>query len=236
MKHLDLFSGIGGFALAARWVGWETIGFCEIDPYCQKVLRKHWPDVPIHEDIRELDGTQYRGSIGIITGGFPCQPFSHAGKRRGKDDDRNLWPEMARVIRETRPNFIVGENTYGIVSMELDNVLSDLEGFGYTAEAIVIPACAVESHQGRQRVWILAHTMQGKRSLGRDAPGGRWEPKQISWNGMGEKKATPRVVGKFDGIPNGLDRIRSLGNAIVPQVAEVIFRAIDEIDRMALKS
>ena len=204
------------------------MGFCEIDPYCQKVLRKHWPDVPIYEDIRELDGKQYEGSVDIVTGGFPCQPFSTAGQRLGHDDERDLWPEMFRVIQECRPDFVVGENVAGFINMALDDVLLDLEGIGYTAEAIAIPACAVNRPHRRERVWILAHTMQGKRSMGWDAPGGRWKPKQISWYGVGEKEATPRVVGKFDGISNGLDRIRALGNAIVPQVAEVIFRAIDK--------
>ena len=157
VKHLDLFSGIGGFALAARWVGWETVGFCEIDPYCQKVLRKHWPDIPIYEDIRELDGRTV-GHVDIITGGYPCQPFSVAGKQRGEADDRHLWPEFARLIREIRPRWVVGENVAGHISMGLDNVLADLEGFGYTWEAFVIPACAVNAPHKRDRVWVVANT------------------------------------------------------------------------------
>ncbi len=161
MKHLDLFSGIGGFALAARWVGWETVGFCEIDPYCQKVLRKHWPDVPIHEDIRELDGRTV-GHVDIITGGYPCQPFSVAGKRRGKADDRHLWPEFARLIREIRPYWVIGENVAGHINMGLDDVLADLEGLGYTWEAFVIPAVAVNAPHRRDRCWIVGHATSNR--------------------------------------------------------------------------
>ena len=105
--HLDLFSGIGGFALAAKWAGYETIQFVEIDPFCHKVLKKHWPDVPIHSDIKTFDVTKYNGSIDLITGGFPCQPYSVAGKRLGKADDRALWPEMLRIISEIRPAWVI---------------------------------------------------------------------------------------------------------------------------------
>jgi DNA (cytosine-5)-methyltransferase 1 len=327
MRHLDLFSGIGGFALAAKWVGWETVGFCEIDSYCQKVLKKHWPDVPIYEDIRELDGRTV-GHADIITGGYPCQPFSVAGKRRGKDDDRHLWPEFARLIQELRPRWVVGENVAGHITMGLDEVLSDLERLGYAWEAFVIPACAVNAPHRRDRLWTIAHPHsngrdadsegQGwssraalsptsasceqrglafresdsdsertkgaeqikqsgvaanadsyrlqerkhdiqncgetpsreqsgcetsgtldtrnatdperwQRSLGWEVgrTGGFWQsfPGDGSWAG----KAKPTLDGTHDGIPARLDRLRGLGNAIVPQVAEVIFRAIEEV-------
>lgn len=112
VNHLDLFSGIGGFSLAADWV-WENdhkiIGFCEIDKFCQKVLKKHWPGVPIYDDIKKLDGKQF-GTVDLLTGGFPCQPFSVAGKRKGQEDDRALWPEMFRIIQESKPHWIIGEN------------------------------------------------------------------------------------------------------------------------------
>src|SRR5215813_15342080 len=127
MRHLDLFSGIGGFALAASWC-WpnhEIISFVEKDGFCQKVLRKHWPDAAIHDDIKTFDGSGL--DVDLLTGGFPCQPFSQAGKRKGTDDDRYLWPEMARIIAEAKPRWVVGENVAGIVSMELDTVLADLE-------------------------------------------------------------------------------------------------------------
>jgi len=154
--HLDLFSGIGGFAIAAGWAGFETVGFCDNEPYAQAVLKKHWPDVPIHGDIKTLDGTAYRG-ITLLTGGFPCQPFSCAGKQRGKDDDRYLWPQMLRVIQEARPAWIVGENVAGIIGLALDQVCSDLEACGYEVEPIIIPACGVDAPHRRDRVWIVGN-------------------------------------------------------------------------------
>ena len=155
--HLDLFSGIGGFALAAKWNGYRTVGFCDNEPYAQAVLKKHWPDVPIHKDIREVRGELYAG-VTLLTGGFPCQPFSVAGKQRGKDDNRYLWPEMLRVIQEAKPTWIIGENVAGIVNLALDQVCVDLEGQGYEVEPIIIPACAVDAPHRRDRVWILAHS------------------------------------------------------------------------------
>jgi hypothetical protein len=146
--HLDLFSGIGGFSLASGWANYTTIGFCEVDPFCRRVLAKHWPGVPIHGDIRTLTGEIVSGWAGgrpvdLITGGFPCQPVSVAGKRMGKEDDRYLWPEMLRVIAGIRPHRVLGENVAGIVTMGLDAVLSDLESLGYTCRPVVIPAAAV---------------------------------------------------------------------------------------------
>ena len=165
MTHLDLFSGIGGFALAARWAGFETIQFVEYEPYAQKVLAKNFPGVPIAGDIFEFDATKFLG-VGLVTGGFPCQPFSVAGKQLGNKDDRAIWPEMLRVIREARPTWVIGENVSGIIQMELDNVLSDLEGEGYTTQTLVIPAAGVDAKHRRERVWILAHTTGTRRSGG----------------------------------------------------------------------
>lgn len=156
LRVLDLFSGIGGFSLGLERAGMETVAFCEYDEKARMVLRKHWPDVPIHEDIRRLDGKQYRGAVDVICGGFPCQPFSQAGKRRGKDDDRDLWPEMFRVIQEAEPTLVLGENVVGFVNMELDRTLSDLESEGYEVQAFIIPACAVGAPHRRDRVWIVA--------------------------------------------------------------------------------
>ena len=156
LAHIDLFSGIGGFSLAAGWAGFETVVFCEKDEFCQKVLKKHWPTVPIIPDIRDFDGTQWRGAT-LLTGGFPCQPFSVAGQRRGKDDDRHLWPEMLRVIKEARPRWVLAENVAGIVRMELDQVLADLEGADYTTGTTIIPACAKNAPHRRDRVWIIAY-------------------------------------------------------------------------------
>jgi DNA (cytosine-5)-methyltransferase 1 len=160
--HLDLFSGIGGFALAAKWNGYRTVGFCDNEPYSQVVLKKHWPEVPCHKDIREVRGDLYAG-VTLLTGGFPCQPFSVAGKQRGKDDNRYLWPEMCRVIREARPAWIIGENVAGIVNLALDTVCADLEAEGYEVEPVIIPACAVDAPHRRDRVWIIAN-INGLRS------------------------------------------------------------------------
>jgi len=162
--HLDLFSGIGGFALAARWNGYRTLGFCDNEPYAQAVLKKHWPEVPCHKDIREVRGELYAG-VTLLTGGFPCQPFSVAGKQRGKDDNRYLWPEMLRVIQEAKPAWIIGENVAGIVNLALDQVCADLEGQGYEVEPIIVPACAVDAPHRRDRCWIIAKYMADSVSL-----------------------------------------------------------------------
>lgn len=156
-RHVDLFSGIGGFALAASWAGYQTVQFVEIDRFCQQVLHKHWPEVNIHDDIRTFDGTSLAGTIDLLTGGFPCQPYSVAGKRAGESDDRALWPEMRRVIAEVRPRWVVGENVAGFVSMGLDDLLADLASLGYETGALVVPAAAVGAPHRRDRIWIVAH-------------------------------------------------------------------------------
>ena len=160
VTHLDLFSGIGGFALAAQAAGFSTIGFSEIEHYACKILKRHWPDVPNFGDIRNVRGLR----ADLITGGFPCQPYSTAGKRGGASDDRALWPEMFRVIGETRPAWVLGENVPGIISMELDRVLDDLESIGYAAWPIGIPACAVDAKHRRERVWIVAYSEHERRN------------------------------------------------------------------------
>jgi DNA (cytosine-5)-methyltransferase 1 len=153
MKHLDLFSGIGGFALAAQWAGFETVAFCEKDPFCQKVLAKHWPDISCFPDIKSMI---YRHKVDLLTGGFPCQPFSVAGKRKGVDDDRYLWPEMLRIIRKSMPTWVVGENVPGIVPV-LDPIIESLESEGYTTESFLIPASLIGAPHKRERLWIVAH-------------------------------------------------------------------------------
>ena len=191
-RHIDLFSGIGGFALAAHWAGYRTEVFCEQDPFCQQVLRRHWPAVPIVSDIREFDGRAYRGAD-LLTGGFPCQPFSCAGQQRGDQDDRYLWPEMLRVIREARPAWIVGENVSGIINMALDGVLSDLENEGYATQAFVIPACAVNAPHKRDRVWIVAHSkgyrMDGPERENREPQGVNHQKNRMDVIGEGEVMA-----------------------------------------------
>lgn len=158
---LDLFSGIGGFSLAAEWAGYRTVQFVEIDPFCQKVLAKNFPGVPIHGDIRTFSGEPLAGRIDLLTGGFPCQPFSVAGKQRGKDDDRHLWPEMRRVVGEARPRWVLAENVPGIINMALDDVLADLASLGYETGAVVVPAAGVGANHLRYRVWIAASDARG---------------------------------------------------------------------------
>lgn len=163
LTHLSLFSGIGGLDLAAEWAGMQTIGQCEWAEYPTKVLEKHWPDVPRWKDIRTLTGESFyertgRRTVDIISGGFPCQPFSTAGKQRGKEDDRYLWPEMVRVIKELRPTWIVGENVAGIVKMALPDILSELEACGYRTRTFLVPACAVGARHRRYRVAIVGYS------------------------------------------------------------------------------
>lgn len=282
--HIDLFSGIGGFAIAARWTGFRTVAFCECEPYAQRVLRKHWPDVPIHADVRTFPGERYAGAT-LLTGGFPCQPFSLAGKRAGSGDDRFLWPAMVAVVEAVRPAWIIGENVPGIVSMELDRCAADLEAQGYAVWPVIVPACAVGAFHRRDRVWIVAHRekpgMEGPnatRPARADGRASEWgcdvadtaqreddrrngrcleeTPRQgasvhaavdagrqdVPDTGRGRGQGPWRVergepdaawwepepnVGRVaTGIPARVDRLRGLGNAIVPQVAAELMRMI----------
>ena len=173
LTHLSLFSGIGGLDLAGEMAGFRTVGQCEWADFQTKVLEKHWPDVPRWRDIRTLTGESFYERTGlrtvdVISGGFPCQPFSLAGEQRGKDDDRYLWPEMLRVIREIRPAWVIGENVPGIVNLALDTVLSDLESEGYASQAFIIPACGVDAPHKRDRVAVLAYAVNRSGALRRD--------------------------------------------------------------------
>ena len=161
MSHIDLCAGIGGFSLGFSWSGLsEPVLFCEIDPWCRKVLAKHWPDVPIAEDVKELanDPARLVPDCDIVTAGYPCQPFSVAGKQRGTEDDRHLWPFISQIIAHKRPAFCVLENVYGHVALGLDEVLADLEAQDYAARAFIVPACGVDAPHRRDRLWIIAHT------------------------------------------------------------------------------
>ena len=162
MNHIGLFEGIGGFSVAAHAVGWNTIAWCEINKFGQSVLLNHFPDAKSHEDITKTDFTIYRGKCDIITGGFPCQPYSLAGKRLGKDDDRHLWPEMLRAIREIQPTWVVGENVLGIVNwsggLVFDEVQADLEAQGYEVQTYVLPAAGIDAPHRRDRVWFVAYS------------------------------------------------------------------------------
>jgi DNA (cytosine-5)-methyltransferase 1 len=161
MRHGSLFSGIGGFDLAAQWCGWENVFQCEIDPFCRRVLRYHFPNAKLYEDITKSNFQEYQGQIDVVSGGFPCQPFSQVGQRKGTADHRFLWKEMLRAIREIQPRWVVAENVYGLVSQEsgmvLESILIDLEDQGYDAQSFVVPACAVNAPHQRNRLWIVAN-------------------------------------------------------------------------------
>ena len=161
MTHGSLFSGIGGFDLAAEWMGWENIFHCEWNPFGQKVLKHHFPNSISYNDITKTDFTIHRGNIDILTGGFPCQPYSTAGKRKGKADERHLFPEMLRVIKEIQPKWIIGENVRGLVSwgggMVFNEVCADLEGQGYEVQPFIIPAASVNAPHRRDRIWFIAY-------------------------------------------------------------------------------
>jgi|DEB0MinimDraft_6_1074348.scaffolds.fasta_scaffold00048_17 DNA (cytosine-5)-methyltransferase 1 len=285
MKVLDLFSGIGGFSLGLERAGMETVAFCEIEPFCQKVLKKHWPDVPIFNDVRSLD---YDGTIDVICGGFPCQPFSVAGKRKGKEDDRHLWPAMFNLIKKYKPNWVIGENVTGLVNMGLDEAITDLEGEAYTTRAFIIPACAVNAPHRRDRLWIVANrnsercnsgsnnrkkghlqkeqvrntkenqqkwkkweswissyisAVADTNSIGRERGQGEGYPTQggeeVKRSGCVERSiwanwdnhiSEPLIRRGDDGFSQRTHRLRALGNSVVPQIPEIIGRAIMEVE------
>ncbi len=167
MRHGSLFSGGGGFDLAAEALGWINVFHSDIDPFCNRILDHYWPEAHSVNDIRTFNATLYKGKIDIITGGFPCQPFSSAGKRRGTADSRHLWPEMLRIVREIKPTWVVGENVYGILSwnggMVFEQVHTDLEAEGYEVQAFILPAVGVNAPHRRYRVWFIAHAATGGR-------------------------------------------------------------------------
>jgi DNA (cytosine-5)-methyltransferase 1 len=245
---LDLFSGIGGFSLGLqRTGGFETIAFCEIDPFCRKVLAKHWPDVPCFEDITKLDKEELDklGRIDVICGGFPCQDISCAGKGAGIHAERSgLWWEMLRIIRLVRPRFVLVENVAALLNRGLDEVLGSLAESGYDAEWQILSAKFVGSQQRRERLYLVAYpTLPGIISQSardertrwgisvggglfggdREVAGGQTSKAQRYTEPWATEPSICRVV---DGIPNQLDRLRALGNAIVPQCAQFVGQCI----------
>ena len=318
LTHLSLFSGIGGLDIAAEMAGIRTVGQCEWAEYQTKVLERHWPDVPRWKDIRTLTKESFFERTGlrtvdIISGGFPCQPFSVAGKRHGKDDDRYLWPEMLRVISELRPTWVLGENVPGIVDLALDTVLSDLENQGFETQTFIVPACGVDAPHKRERIAILAYAVNrcgavrrnwqfqnteeacgkgtdhgrgtttafsGQRRENESGPSGvvdgirtaihpsdsdadslmrEWSGScpvldtefTISSSRERERDGVPpqsnRIAGSHsawcnwpdepqldrvvDGVPNRVDRIRCLGNAVVPQQFYPFFLFITQVEK-----
>jgi len=247
MRLGSLFAGIGGFELAATRAGIEPIWSNELDPFACNVLRKNFKHEIIEKDIREL-GKHNLESVDIISGGFPCQPFSHAGARKGKEDDRYLWDEMLRIISDTKPRYVLGENVFGLITMEngetLESILVDLENEGYRTETFVVPACAVGAWHRRDRIWIVAHSnsnsfgshrekkhttkrgvnaQRGIIGLGKDVSKSRFAHEQGNLSNWEFEPGLGRVA---DGLPGRVDRLKGLGNAIVPQVAFEIFKTI----------
>jgi DNA (cytosine-5)-methyltransferase 1 len=243
MNALSLFSGVGGIDLAAEAAGTRTVAMCEKDPFCREVLRKHWPGIPIFGDIKELRGDDIGSPIDVVHGGFPCQPFSSAGKRRAAADPRFLWPDFMRLVRELRPSWVIGENVDGIVRSGLDGVLRDLESGGYACRAFSIPAGAVCAPHKRGRIFVVAHAdcdgLQGGEHEGSDGriavsrlPGQR--PAKLFTPAGGfprrDDLPAPRICRAGDGIPDRTHRLRALGNACVPAQIYMIFRAIAETE------
>ncbi len=181
MRHGSLFSGIGGFDLAAQWMAWDNVFHVEWNPWCRKVLEYHFPNSQSFTDVKQFDGSAWRGRVDIISGGFPCQPYSAAGKRLGKDDERHLWPEMLRIIREAAPTYVVGENVRGLTNWNggvvFEEVCADLEAEGYDVWTGILPAAGVGAPHRRDRVWFVAHAHSGAdlRTPGRDAGTGTGE-------------------------------------------------------------
>lgn len=273
MRVGNLFNGIGGFALAASWMGWTNIFHCEIDPFCNKVMKRHFPNSIEHGNIKETDFKAYSGAIDLITGGFPCQPYSTAGKRLGKADERHLWPEMLRAIREISPRWVVGENVRGLISwnggMVFDEVQINLEAEDYEVLSFLLPACAVNAPHRRERIWFVAHTKSiGKReqadavnavTIGgetRPMPSGfgrvgitpdtaREQDRRLQQSGLSTDvgasyqpnewnlfSSVPAVCRGNDEFPDRVDQLKSLGNAVVPQLVYQIFKAIDQYETL----
>ena len=272
MNVLDLFSGIGGFSLGLERAGMKTVAFCEVDKKCQEVLRKHWKDVPIFDDVTTLKGTDIDGTIDVICGGFPCQDISLAGKGAGLEGERSgLWWEFHRLIKEIKPKYAIIENVSALRSRGLDQVLRSLAEIGYDAEWHCITAASIGAPHRRDRIWIVAYPRCWTRwegisgSLGRDGEReleervrtsetteitgssetsetfsdsnsegleGQWKvssriSKELKDPSYSCWWATEPNVGRVaNGVPNRVDRLKQLGNAVVPQIPELIGRAI----------
>lgn len=192
MRHGSLFSGIGGFDLAADWMGWKNVFHCEWNEFGRRVLNYYWPEAESFEDITKTDFRKYAEKIDILTGGFPCQPYSQAGKRLGKEDDRHLWPEMLRAIREIKPRYVVGENVLGIVNwnggLVFEEVCADLEAEGYEVQPIILPAAGVNAPHQRYRVWFVAHRCKCGCGYGCNNWQGRQVQNDIDWDAKKDKQ------------------------------------------------
>ena len=231
MTHIDLFTGFGGWPLAAHTVWREKylpLAFCELDESARRELRRCWPSVCIHQDVLRLNGKKYRG-VDILTGSPPCQPFSRAGRRLGRADDRALWSEMFRVIKEARPDWICYENVDRVVPVEINNVIDDLESEGFEAQPFIVPAAAVGANHIRYRCWIVAHANGASKQVATCTPLKNQAARRQVWpiverNPWQSPFAGLRALD--DGLPEWSAELKGLGNAIVPQVAMRVLDAI----------
>ena len=225
MNVLDLFSGIGGFSLGLERAGMKTIAFCEVDPKCRQVLRKHWPNVPIYEDVRTLHAKDISETIDVICGGFPCQDISTAGKGAGLSGERSgLWFEFRRLIDEAKPKFAIIENVSALRSRGLDQVLRSLFEIGYDAEWHCITASSIGAPHQRDRVWIVAYpnsTQCEGRSLS-----SRIHQEHSNISSQGWWSVEPNVGRVANGVSGRVDRLKQLGNSVVPQIPELIGRSL----------
>lgn len=250
-KLLDLFSGIGGFSLGLERSGaFQTVAFCEIEPFCRRVLAKHWPEVPCYDDVRTLTAERLAAdgiAVDVICGGFPCQDISTAGKRAGLAGERSgLWGEYLRLVRDIQPRYVFVENVSALRFRGLGDVLGDLAASGYDALWECIPASAVGAPHGRDRVWILAYP-EGLFSLGgahnvRSRIQGEIASRDLSQSGdadsdprswCGRDVREPGICPVVDGVPDRVAQLRACGNAVVPQIPELIGRAIAQAERAA---
>ena len=254
LKLLDLFSGIGGFSLGfEKTGGFETVAFCEKDKFCQSVLKKNWKNIRIYDEIRNLKGIQ----ADVVTGGFPCQPFSVAGKRKGRDDDRYLWDETLRVIADTKPKWFVGENVEGITNISegkvLQQIQKDLETENFQVQCLIIPASGIGAWHQRKRVWIIANSSSNEYRNSTTRQSGEEQVRRFSFkkeeqathdlrsktsrrNGIFKKtESWWKTQSELCGVPHGIsyeldkdrsNRIKALGNSIVPEIAYEIAKAI----------
>jgi DNA (cytosine-5)-methyltransferase 1 len=262
MRHGSLFSGIGGFDLASEWMGWENVFHCEWNLFGQKVLKYYWPKAISYNDITKTDFSIHRGKIDIITGGFPCQPYSTAGKRLGKEDERHLWPEMLRAIREIQPQWIVGENVRGIISwnkgLVFDEVQSEMEFEGYEVQSFILPAASVGAPHRRERVWFVGfknNNVKNSSSIGQKWGMHKGKSKNANGKQFSKSNASNLQNTSWENFPteyplcngnNGIserldgitflkwrnESIKAGGNAIVPQVVYQIFKAIEQYNNL----
>jgi DNA-cytosine methyltransferase len=246
LTHGSLFSGIGGFDLAAEWAGWRNVFSCEIDSFCQTVLKYHFPHAKQYTDIRETDFSVWRGRIDVLSGGFPCQPFSVAGKRLGTEDKRHLWPEMLRAIRETSPRWVVGENVRGIITwsdgLVFEQVCADLEAEGYEVQPYILPVASIDGLIERYRCWFIARTNSDGLPETKIQRGTtpeievQSEPKMPTLETVisHDFRSKSDKHGIIDGVPVGLDEcsIKGYGNSVVPQLVWRLFDTINQFEKL----